>query len=169
LAAKLLQLARRVRFLLLLDVRTQATSSFAMGLLLLFLFYYHACSVRVVEHQRRLWAKSILLPVVFLRCKYAFVKELTVLTSVECIVLSYIVLIILVRFRWFKLFLFIDRIVFVVVDQNWVILLFILLICILPTYHLTETNAEVIELVILKVLGMVDECVLITKFIAVVF
>jgi hypothetical protein len=78
-------------------------------------------------------------------------------TSITCEVLVHS------DFNWLKLFLFIDCVVFVIVNQNRIVrccLSLRLLIISLDssTYKLPKCSVvEVVELVVLKILGVIDE------------
>ena len=125
----------------------------------LFAVYHHdLLPVIIFELERRLrYSELIELPVLLLTGQYALVEELVVLSRIKSVVLDVRVvrLVILVFYR-FKLFLLVDGLI--VVYQHRVDLIsFQLLILNRPSDYLPKPHPQVVEFVILEVLGVVDK------------
>ena len=140
------------RFLILFDVRAQPLTR------LLAVHHHDLLPVVIFELERRLrYSELVELPILLLTGQYALVEELVVLSRIKSVVLNVRVvrLVILVFYR-FKLFLLVDCLI--VVYENRVDLVSLkLLILNRSSDYLPKPHPQVVEFVILEVLGVVDK------------
>ena len=96
-----------------------------------------------------------------LRGKYSFVEELVILSGIKCIVsdsLSRLIVscvTLVIGVDRFKFFLFVDSVVFVIINQNWVLSFDVI-------YSTARPPLQIVDFAILEVLAVVYKRLLLT-------
>lgn len=129
---------------------------------------HHTVWNLIVHLQQNILRIRVLLLILFLSDQYSFFKKLCILSGIKCIALHVLLsrsrlgsIILHENINRFEFFLFINRIILIIVYQNWIYILGLHIIFLIMGCTLSKWPKCSSKIIILEILRMIDKLTLI--------